>query len=403
MTQAVWNRDELYEKVWSQPVIHVAKQYGVSDVAIAKVCRKLNVPLPGRGYWARKQYGYAVSRKPLPQLKEPIVVTRNAPTPNAFSTPTPPPPLHPDDEADFGRIDKLATDGAFSFAASTKALRHPLIVQTRQALREGSLDDRRILRPKYRARSLNLRVGKDSVKRALELLASIIATAERHDAQIAVSQGTRQWETSFVVFGQSISFSISEKAQHRILDPPPEQRPGHYVRIITLRGKPIEYVPTGKLTLSIEFYGAELQTSWTEGKHNLDELLPEIISNLFKAAILRRRDRLKQAAEAEARRRRELELRQLRHRIEEEERRVKDLQQTAENWTKARQIREYILAVIDAKKASGEELGPDTPCGIWTVWALQQADRLDPLTKSPPSILDRKKELPRDDMPSWPR
>ena len=46
----------------------------------------------------------------------------------------------------------------------------------------------------------------------------------------------------------------------------------------------------------------ELRTSWSEGKHNLDELLPEIISNLFKAAILRRRDRLKQAAEAEARR-----------------------------------------------------------------------------------------------------
>ena len=223
----------------------------------------------------------------------------------------------------------MTTDGAFNFAASTKALRHPLIVQTRQALREGSLDDRRILRPKYQARSLNVRVGKDSVKRALELLASMIATAERHDAQIAVSQGDRQWETSFVAFGQSISFSISEKAHHRILDSPPEQRPGHYVRIIMLRGKPIEYVPTGKLTLSIEFYGTELRTSWTEGEHNLDELLPEIISNLFKAAVLRRRDRLKQAAEAEARLRKEIELRQLRHRIEEEERRVKDLQQVS--------------------------------------------------------------------------
>lgn len=402
--QSTWNRDELYEKVWSQPVTHVAKEYGVSDVAIAKVCRKLKVPLPGRGYWARKQYGYAVSRKPLPQLKEPTVVMRNAPAPNVFNTPTPPPPpLHPDDQTEFARIDKLAADGAFNLAASAKALRHSLIVQTRQALREGSLDDRRILRLKYQARSLNLRVAKDSVKRALELVASLIATAERHDAQITVNQRDQGWETSFVAFGQSISFSISEAAHQRILDPPPQQRPGHYVRIITFRGKPVEYVPTGKLTLSIEFYGAELRTSWTEGKHKLDELLPEILSNLFKATILRRRDRLKQAAEAEARRRREIELKQLRRRIEEEERRVNQLQQAAENWTKAKQIREYVLAVIDAKKASGEELGPDTPWGIWTVWALQQADRLDPLAKSPPSILDRKKELPRDDMPLWAR
>ncbi len=375
MSQTVWNREELYEKVWAQPVVHVAKEYGVSDVAIAKVCRKLNVPLPGRGYWARKQYGYAVSRKPLPQLKEPIVVTRNAPTLNTFSTPTPPPPLHSDDQTEFARIDKLATDGAFNFAASTKALRHPLIVQTRQALREGSLDDRRILRPKYQARSLNVRVGKDSVKRALELLASIIATAERHDAQIAVSQGDRQWETSFVAFGQRISFSISEKAHHRILDPPPEQRPGHYVRIITLLGKPIEYVPTGKLTLSIK--------SFTRRSSSSIRCL-----NCLSSSSLLRRASASAACFKRSRRRGIAAL-------------IGCIRESVSPLSSSRLP--AALAVIDAKKASGEELGPDTPCGIWTVWALQQADRLDPLAKNPPSILDRKKELPRDDMPSWGR
>jgi len=41
MAQATWNREELYEKVWNNPVIKVAEESGVSDVAIAKVCRKL--------------------------------------------------------------------------------------------------------------------------------------------------------------------------------------------------------------------------------------------------------------------------------------------------------------------------------------------------------------------------
>jgi hypothetical protein len=78
---------------------------------------------------------------------------------------------------------------------------------------------------------------------------------------------------------------------------------------------------------------------------------------------------------------------------EEEEHRVHELEQSAEHWSKAKRIREYVFAVIDEHKRAGEELGPDTLTGIWVVWALQQADRLDPLVKSPRSILDRKKEL----------
>jgi hypothetical protein len=43
-------RHQLYEQVWSQPMTLLARQYGISDVALAKICRKLGVPYPGRGY-----------------------------------------------------------------------------------------------------------------------------------------------------------------------------------------------------------------------------------------------------------------------------------------------------------------------------------------------------------------
>lgn len=46
----IYTRDALYAKVWSKPVRDVAAEFGVSDVALAKACRKLNVPLLGRGY-----------------------------------------------------------------------------------------------------------------------------------------------------------------------------------------------------------------------------------------------------------------------------------------------------------------------------------------------------------------
>jgi hypothetical protein len=53
------SREELYEKVWTEPVRTVAKGFGVSDVALAKQCKKLKIPLPGRGYWSKKPRGRA--------------------------------------------------------------------------------------------------------------------------------------------------------------------------------------------------------------------------------------------------------------------------------------------------------------------------------------------------------
>jgi hypothetical protein len=55
-----YDRDKLYNEVWENPVTKVAEQYGVSDVAIAKVCRKMRIPVPGRGYWRKLQTGQKI-------------------------------------------------------------------------------------------------------------------------------------------------------------------------------------------------------------------------------------------------------------------------------------------------------------------------------------------------------
>ena len=62
-------REELYDLVWSTPVQRAAEQFAISDVALAKLCRRRQVPLPPRGYWARKQAG---QNPPVPALREPI-------------------------------------------------------------------------------------------------------------------------------------------------------------------------------------------------------------------------------------------------------------------------------------------------------------------------------------------
>ena len=62
----VLTREQLYEKVWSQSISGLAKQWGISDVGLAKICKRYNIPRPGLGHWARKQHGYNPIQPPLP-------------------------------------------------------------------------------------------------------------------------------------------------------------------------------------------------------------------------------------------------------------------------------------------------------------------------------------------------
>jgi hypothetical protein len=49
-------RSELYRLVWQEPMIQLAKSFAISDVGLAKICRKHDIPRPPRGYWAKCQW-----------------------------------------------------------------------------------------------------------------------------------------------------------------------------------------------------------------------------------------------------------------------------------------------------------------------------------------------------------
>lgn len=66
----VYHRETLYQQVWSMPVTEVANRYKVSDVAIHKVCKLLDIPTPPQGYWAKLRAGKPVKRLPLPPGNE---------------------------------------------------------------------------------------------------------------------------------------------------------------------------------------------------------------------------------------------------------------------------------------------------------------------------------------------
>jgi len=60
-------RLELYEKVWSKPMVTLAKEFNLSDNGLRKICKKHNVPIPPMGHWQKIQFNKKTTKIPLPK------------------------------------------------------------------------------------------------------------------------------------------------------------------------------------------------------------------------------------------------------------------------------------------------------------------------------------------------
>lgn len=65
-------RAAIYQLVWSKPMSSVAKDFGISDVALKKICVKHRIPSPSRGYWAKKEAGKPVKQPRLVETADPL-------------------------------------------------------------------------------------------------------------------------------------------------------------------------------------------------------------------------------------------------------------------------------------------------------------------------------------------
>ncbi len=61
------DRETLYKLVWSEPMLKIAARYDVSSSYLARICTRMNVPRPERGYWAKLAVGRAPKQPPLPE------------------------------------------------------------------------------------------------------------------------------------------------------------------------------------------------------------------------------------------------------------------------------------------------------------------------------------------------
>jgi hypothetical protein len=179
-------RAELYALVWEKPVTHVAKQFGLSDVAIRKICIKHQIPLPPLGYWAKLQHGKKVSQTPLPPLSTKVR--------ESFEIPLRPKPEQPAQVADVRQIaltEEASGANPISVPSERPARLHPIAAATEKALKKAKTDDEGFVSSGGGEGRLDVYIGPESVDRAVLLIHALLIMAVERGHRIPPDSKSR--------------------------------------------------------------------------------------------------------------------------------------------------------------------------------------------------------------------
>lgn len=294
------DRETLYEEVWAEPMTKVAARYDVSSSFLARICERLNVPRPARGYWAQLEVGKAPAKPPLPEARpgDELAWTRGHEPPRVLRAL----PKPPGEQSPVVKRRRLPRD-----------TRHPLVLEAREHFDSAIESEGGYLRPSKR-RLLDLFVPRGTLDRALDTANALFLALEARGYEVTLpetnrhfrrpalderSKGGRQlygyrWgpDRPTVTYVGTVAigltfFELSEEVEVQNVDgkyvpvaevPPAKRRPWTHSRDL----------PSGKLALraSSPYVLATWEKEWREGRQGeLERKLPHIISELEAAAV----------------------------------------------------------------------------------------------------------------------
>lgn len=364
-------REELYEKVWSTPIVQLAKHFHMSDVGLAKICKRLGVPRPGLGYWRKVQTGQKPRRVPLPIAKKgtpAVAVIRKLEKPES--------PIEAGSEAQALIEAEAAPDQLILVSESLRGC-HSLVSRANAHFSVSRANDYgRIL---YNADAcLDLSVSKATLHRALLIMDALIKGLETRGFEISVEKGT--WA---LVLGEKVQFSMQEKItrseRQLTAKEEKEKQESHFFYILNR----YVFTPTGELKLqigNIPYSCSNIQKSWSDTKHQrLENRLNDFVAGLVTASTAIKKNRL--AWEEQHRQRQEEERRraEAEKRRRDEEVRRQRLHQQLDSWEKSRRIRAFVKAVSTQALAGLTTVVPPEQLRSWVDWATEYATLLDPL------------------------
>jgi hypothetical protein len=387
-TYNIYNREKLYQEVWENPVTEVAKLYKVSDVTIHKVCKSLDIPTPGVGYWTKVKAGKPVQQTPLPHSDKPA-------TKSGIRTGLEPQPkitaevfqfLTPEDKS---VVLSVATQ---IILPDENARMHAKIIAHRKKVVEWHKESQKkdpywIRRNKDTIPFLADTISEATLPRVCRIFDALIKAIEPLGCSLTD-------DLKFIVNGETVSLSVSEsqdKVNHvptreeniQLLKYEEEKRKYSWASKPNIRK--YDYVYNGKISLMV---GSE--KSFRDCKsYVIEDRLGDILILMYEASNALRIQR--EAREAAQRKREEEERQRIarRERYDLEVERTNALVNESEDFEIACRIRAYISAVEQKEELTEEDVS-------WIAWAKQKADWYDPTIKRKDEFLGTRKHSQDD-------
>ncbi len=359
-----FDREGLYELVWSEPVSKLAPQFGLSGVGFAKMCKRLGVPLPNRGFWARKQAGQSPRRPPLPKAKagqDQNVQLRR---------------LNGDAQIAFAEAKQKAAEAKKTTRDIECPIElvdpHPLIrAATNRLKRKAGWDHHKGLRSAP-DEILNIEVTEGSLDRALLLMDVLIKAMASRSREVRINSEKK--ETLLRLDGVDLPITLTEhvgRTKHEITPEEKKAQERYWNRSYRDPNAPYphipqyDYHPSGQLTLTV---GRWPSRTWRDTpRTQLEKRLSEIIAGIAAVAIeMRQREEEQARAAAERQAEKDRYAAKMKERSDERQA-FRQLRRDARNWAMANQIRAYIDAAMRDRRYGALS----SEATAWAAWATQ--------------------------------
>jgi len=340
----------------------LAPRFGLSDVGLAKLCRRHQIPVPGRGYWARLQVG----QKPKCAVLPNAVVNRIEIVPHEKRQEEAVPVI-PDRPIPVIEV------------SEDRPIVHRQAIRIDRSVLRGKKDERG-LPLASQARNLPVHVSLESLPRTLRILDALFTALDSAGCGI-------EWASPYtsplnvIVLNEKIGLSISEiieRKQHKIT--PEEISRQKDDRWWT--PPRWDYTRTGRLKFVLQSTEAShLQHIWTDGKkQKLENCIGEIFVSFETTANALKKYR-EDCAEA-ARRRAEEEKRAAERRRQEAEynRKFEVVTKFAQKYREANELREFATTLKESVPSPTVPI--EQKLGILRIvdWLERHANSVDPLT-----------------------
>ena len=384
------SRTQLYDLVWAEPMQRLAARFNISSVALAKRCRRLNVPVPPRGYWAKRAAGKEVRAQRLPPPRTP-----QEHTPIHFVKRTRREPVQELREGPVWEQAQFEARQENRIVLRERLSRHPVVRATAVSLRQARGAQATIVNS-YGDNVIGVAVSRQLVTRALRFLDTLVNACETRGFVVRGAMGHND-ACHVTVLAQTLPLRLREPT--RRVDLLKEE--GKTPKPNDWRYSRYRFEGSGRLELHIGSAYSVARSVWRDSKRErIEDCLNEIMVTLVAGAVALIDEDARQKRVAEERERIERLESETAAQHEKEELRIQQLVADSKGWARSEKLRAFANA-IETELGARSDLPQPIEISGWLSWVHHVADDTDPLVLADPfAFVSREPPPPR---PAWMR